>query len=104
MVEHASSRSRWRGSLLLGASFLLVVILGGAALESVGAAVVEMAREIRYSEDVGEQMRTAWADMLRDLAQYGCLSGLAYAYSKEEDPGVVVLVVRCLESGGQAKE
>lgn len=95
------SRHEW---LLVGAALFASVLPGWGLVGSADGAEVEVVREMRYSEDFGERAKAAFVEMIQDLAEQGCKTAGAYAYSKEEEPGVVVLGVRCLEWYELAKQ
>lgn len=88
---------------LVGASLLACVLLGWGLVGSVAGVEIEVAREMRYSDDFGEQAKAAFAEMVQDLVQNGCKTARAYAYSKEGEVGVVVVAARCLEWHDPAK-
>lgn len=90
--------------LLIGAFLFASVLPGWGLVGSVDGAEAELTREVRHSEEFGEQAQAALAEMIQDLAKQGCKTARAYAYSKEEEPRVVVLGVRCLEWYELAKQ
>ncbi|MBI4609187.1 MAG: hypothetical protein HY726_09270 [Candidatus Rokubacteria bacterium] len=59
---------------------------------------------MRYSRNFLEQGQAAFVEMVQALVKRGCKTNLAYAYAKEEEPGVIVLGVRCLDWAEQAAQ
>lgn len=95
------SRHEW---LLVGAFLFVSVLPGWGLVGSVDGAEAVLTREMHYSEDFGERAQAAFVEMIQDLAKHGCKTARAYAYSKEEEPGVLVLGVKCLEWYELAKQ